>query len=79
MSCADSPIDFGAGAVLDADGRAARDAGLGYLSLTEQELVERLLADQRLVRLPLVRHGSEVSVGRDEATWKRWIAGPKGS
>ena len=41
--------------MLDGDGRAARDAGLGYLRLTEQELVERLLADQRLVRLPLVR------------------------
>jgi arsenate reductase-like glutaredoxin family protein len=37
------------------------------------ELAERLLRDLRLLKLPLVRHGDDVSVGRDEATWKRWL------
>jgi arsenate reductase (glutaredoxin) len=64
---------FGAAAVLDPNGRAARDAGLGYLRLTEAELGARLLADQRLLRLPLVRYLDELSVGRDEAVWKRWL------
>src|SRR5476649_97397 len=60
--------------VLDADGRAARDAGFAYLRLTDAEVVERLLADQRLLRLPLVRYANSMSVGRDEAVWKAWLA-----
>ena len=66
---------LGASALLDTDGRAYRDAGLGYLRMGESEIVERLLADPRLLRLPLVRFGSEVSAGKAEATWKAWISG----
>ena len=68
---------LGARAVLDADGRVARELGFGYLRLTDAEVVERLLADQRLLKLPLVRYGNELSAGRDEAAWKRWLAGPR--
>jgi arsenate reductase (glutaredoxin) len=67
-------VRLGAGALLDAEGRTAREAGFGYLRLTDAELGERLLADQRLVRLPLVRFGDQLSAGRDEAAWKRWVA-----
>jgi arsenate reductase-like glutaredoxin family protein len=68
---------LGARALLDGEGRAAQDAGLAYLSLSEIELAERLLADQRLLRLPLVRFGTNVSAGRAESAWKAWLAGPK--
>ncbi len=44
--------------------RPYRDGGLGYLSLDDAGIVARLLADPRLLRLPLVRHGNEVTVGR---------------
>jgi arsenate reductase (glutaredoxin) len=63
---------LGARALLDDEGRAYRDAGLAYLRLSDDEVLERLLADPRLLRLPLVRHGQEVTVGVDEATWKLW-------
>ena len=43
--------------------------------MDDAEIVERLLADQRLLRLPLVRRGNEVSAGPAEATWKGWLAG----
>lgn len=65
---------LGAAACADTDGRAWKDAGLGYLRMTDDELAARLLADVRLLRLPLVRHGSGVTVGRAEATWKAWLA-----
>jgi arsenate reductase len=64
---------LGARALLDEEGRAYRDAGLGYMRLTDDEIVERLLADQRLLRLPLVRAGRDVAAGRDEAAWKRLL------
>ncbi|MFI5225565.1 MAG: arsenate reductase family protein [Candidatus Limnocylindrales bacterium] len=66
---------LGAAACADTEGRAWRDAGLGYLRMTDDELAARLLADARLLRLPLVRHGNDVSAGRSEATWKSWLTG----
>ena len=58
--------------------RAYRDAGLGYLSMDDAGIVARLQADPRLLRLPLARHGNEVTVGPAEATWARWVR-PKGA
>jgi arsenate reductase (glutaredoxin) len=64
---------LGARTLADTDGRAWRDAGLGYLSMGDAELAERLLADQRLLRLPLVRAGNAFSAGRDESAWKAMV------
>jgi arsenate reductase-like glutaredoxin family protein len=46
------------------------------MRLDDAGIVERLIGDQRLLRLPLVRFGNSVTAGRDEATWKAWLAGP---
>jgi arsenate reductase (glutaredoxin) len=62
---------LGARALADTDGRAWRDAGLGYLSMGDSEVAERLLADQRLLRLPLVRAQNLFSAGPDEHAWKQ--------
>jgi len=70
---------LGAATLLDTKGRAYRDAGLGYLRMDDREIVERLLADPRLLRLPLVRFGNHVSAGRDEAAWKAWLSGSPGT
>jgi arsenate reductase len=64
---------FGARALLDETSKAFRDGGLGYLRMDDAEVVERLLRDQALLRLPLVRFANDVAIGRDEATWKRWF------
>jgi arsenate reductase len=66
---------LGARALVDTAGRAWRDAGLGYLSMTDAELGDRLLADQRLLRLPLVRIGGGLTAGPDEQAWKRLLGG----
>jgi arsenate reductase len=65
---------LGAPACADTEGRAWRDAGLGYLRMTHQELAAKLLSDGRLIRLPLVRNGGEVTAGRAETVWTRWLA-----
>ena len=70
---------LGAAAVVDATSRAYRDAGLGYLRMDDAGIVERVLADAALLRLPLVRHGNEVTVGRAEATWMAWLRPGDGS
>ena len=62
----------GARALLDTDAKAYKQANLGYLSMGDAEVLERVIADPGLLRLPLVRFGNEVTVGVDEATWKVW-------
>jgi arsenate reductase len=68
---------LGARALADTTGRAWLDGGLGYLSMTDADLAGRLLADQRLLRLPLVRIGSSVTAGPDEPAWRRALAEAK--
>jgi arsenate reductase len=58
----------------DTSGRAWSDAGLGYLRMTADELASRLLADQRLLRLPLVRVENGFAAGRDENAWRELLA-----
>ena len=65
---------LGAAALLDTEARAYRDQGLGYLSLDDAGITARLLADVRLLRLPLVRYGERFTAGRDESSWKAWLA-----
>lgn len=65
---------LGARGVADEGSKAWHDAGLGYLRMTDAELAERLLADQRLLRLPLVRINNGVAAGKDEAAWKALLA-----
>jgi arsenate reductase-like glutaredoxin family protein len=67
---------LGARALLDETSKAYREDGLGYLRMDDAELVERLLADPSLLRLPLVRHGDDVTAGRSETAWKAWLARP---
>ena len=64
---------LGAAMLLDPTSRPYRDGGLGYLALDEAGIVRRLLADPRLLRLPLARHGSAVTVGLDETAWTGWL------
>ncbi len=64
---------LGARALADIEGKAWRDAGLGYLSMTDADLTTRLLNDQRLLRIPLVRIENGVAAGRDEAAWKSLV------
>jgi arsenate reductase len=64
---------LGVGALVDTDSRAYRDLGLAYLTTDEEGIIERLLADARLLRLPLVRFGEAVTAGPADATWKSWF------
>lgn len=68
---------LGATAIADTEGRAWRNAGLGYMRMDDVELAERLLADHRLLRLPLVRFGNAFAAGKDETAWQSWLARPQ--
>ncbi|MEX2546366.1 MAG: ArsC/Spx/MgsR family protein [Chloroflexota bacterium] len=65
---------FGAAALMYTDSPRYRDAGLAYLSMDEEGAFDRLLCDQSLLRLPLVRAGAQLSVGVDEGAWRSLLA-----
>jgi arsenate reductase-like glutaredoxin family protein len=64
---------LGPRALMDIESKAYRDQGLGYLSMGDDEVLERLLADPRLLRLPLVRAGDRFTAGPEEAVWRSWL------
>jgi arsenate reductase-like glutaredoxin family protein len=64
---------LGARALLDETSRAYRDGGLAYRAMDDAGIFDRLLADASLLRLPLVRHGNDVTAGGAEATWRGWL------
>lgn len=66
---------LGAATLLDTDGRQYKDLGVGYMRLGDDEVVERLLSHNGLLRLPLVRFGNSCTAGSADATWKNWLAG----
>jgi len=66
---------LGAAALLDTEGRRYKDLGLGYMRMSDNEVMERLLADPALLKLPLVRFGNAFTAGPSDATWKGWLVG----
>jgi arsenate reductase len=65
---------LGARALVDEQGKAWKDAGLGYLSMPDADLAYRLLNDQRLLNIPLVRIDNGFAAGRNESAWKSLVA-----
>jgi arsenate reductase-like glutaredoxin family protein len=68
---------LGAAALMDTESRPYREGGLAYLTTDASGITARLLADVRLLKLPLVRYGDDVTAGKDETTWRAWLARPK--
>jgi arsenate reductase-like glutaredoxin family protein len=68
---------LGAVALLDTESRPYREGGLAFLTTDTAGITSRLLADVRLMKLPLVRYGDEVTAGKAEAAWKAWLAKPR--
>ncbi len=57
------------------------DAPAAHGSLDRGALLAQVRSDSRLLRLPLVRHGNELTAGPAEDTWRNWLArhsGPNG-
>lgn len=61
-------------ALIDRESKFYREAGLAYLSMDDEAAFERVLADQRLLLLPLIRSGTHVAVGVDEKAWRDLVS-----
>ena len=65
---------FTLGGIVDREGKAWIDAGLGYMKMADAELLAKIGREPALLRLPLVRCGNKISAGPDEAAWKAMLA-----
>ena len=65
---------FGLVALVDTSGKPYVDAGLQYIRMSDAELLARIEREPKLLRLPLVRAGNQLSIGRDEPAWQAMLA-----
>ncbi len=65
---------FGVEVLLDRRSRRFADLGLGAARLSDERWLDRLAEEPLLLRIPLVRHQQQLTVGDAEATWREWTA-----
>ncbi len=63
---------FGVEALIDRGSRRFGELGLGPASLSEERWLEKLAAEPLLLRMPLVRYGTQLTVGDAGDTWRSW-------
>ncbi|MCH7474861.1 MAG: arsenate reductase [Gemmatimonadetes bacterium] len=64
---------FGVRALIDRDGRRFADLGLRHAAWSDDRWLQKLVEEPLLLKLPLVRNRQRLTVGVEEAEWKRWV------
>ena len=59
---------------MDRDGRRFAELGLGAAQLSDQRWLDKLALEPLLLRMPLVRHQHQLTVGLAPEVWKTWTA-----
>jgi len=63
---------FGVEALVDRGSRRFADLGLVSARLSEERWLDKLTAEPLLLRMPLVRHGTQLTIGDAAAVWQGW-------
>ncbi len=66
---------FGVEALIDRESKRFQALGLRQASYGEARWLQVLEQDPLILKTPLVRRGKDLTVGLDEANWRRWAAG----
>lgn len=64
---------YGVQALVDRESRRFLDLGLQRSMYSDDWWLRRLAEEPLMLRQPLVRFASRVSVGLDETAWKQWL------
>ncbi len=64
---------FGAEALLDRSSRRFADLGLHYTVLSPERWLQKLSEEPMILKMPLVRNGTNLTIGVEEKTWREWI------
>ncbi len=63
---------FGLKALVDDKSKAYQETGLAHMRVPDEQMMQKLIDDPKLMIQPLVRSGNTLSVGWDEQLWKAW-------
>ena len=63
---------FGLDALIDRSSRRFAELGLGAAHLSDERWLERLTTEPMLLRMPLVRYGTQLTVGDAGDSWRSW-------
>jgi arsenate reductase-like glutaredoxin family protein len=64
---------FGITSLVDAESKRFQELGLRHARMSEDSWLEKLAEEPLLLKMPLVRNANYLTVGADEATWKKWM------
>jgi arsenate reductase-like glutaredoxin family protein len=64
---------FGLQELIDREGKPFESAGLKYMRVSDSDLLGKIEAEPKLLKLPLVRAGNLLSIGQDTAGWTKMI------
>ena len=64
---------FGITSMIDQSSRRYQELGLRQARMSDESWLEKLSVEPRLLKMPLVRNASQLSIGDDETTWKKWM------
>lgn len=68
---------FGVEQVVDPGSKTYQDKGLRYLSASDDDWIDRMVANPDILNLPLVRCGRDLAVGDDPESWERFAEAVK--
>jgi arsenate reductase-like glutaredoxin family protein len=63
---------FGTDALIDRSSKRFAELGLGAAQLSPERWRDKLVAEPLLLRMPLVRNGSHLTIGDGENVWRDW-------
>jgi arsenate reductase (glutaredoxin) len=64
---------FGVLALIDRRSRRFADLGLASAHLNDERWLEKLVEEPLILRMPLVRHGSQLTLGDATPIWLNWM------
>ncbi len=64
---------FGITSLLDTESRRFHELGLRHARISDESWLDKLATEPLLLKMPLVRNSNRLSLGADEATWKKWM------
>ena len=65
---------FGVAALIDRDSRRYAELGLRSAMLSDERWLEKLSLEPLVLRMPLIRHGQQLTIGAAQETWNEWYA-----
>lgn len=60
--------------LLDTESKPYLDEGLKYMKMSDTQWLDRIGKYPQLLRLPLIRAGNKICIGKDEEGWKAILA-----